>query len=594
MNEDYVSNSMEDSVLNIERKVESVDFINDTQMRKGKRITLDEYKKMTRAFWEIAEEKLLVDARENEFYHVYNTCRKDLDGKYNVLYSGMYKSIDKAREMIYRANDNNYGDLDDVEEELCDIYWWSIDKYRLTDENEYERIFHINQYDTSGLFGIEFHYKFAEYATTTEKVVYEEWEKLNGWSALNRFNIEFPYTKGDLLRVDNKPYSNTPDYYVYLENGLVFKKDTFGALSYQNIFSDGGAVGFYSFLPCHIEKVHSCSDKLFDKLACMIREKGDSVVEEIKNQLKEGRNEDFIDYMNRICEYEYELVTGEKVVKEFQKEAITFEEYLDLSKKTEKLFMSMFAEPLENDEVYLAKSYTRYDIDIKNHQEIFHDYDKMIEYIRYEGPGFYNQKNNAEPLEKIMWWRIEKKKLFDLTYKTTLLCELDASCNVINFELGDNFYERYHDDERYKLLNERMSLIKYDDSKKFKIVFPFEAGDVIYADKRPKQEPIECVYLGERHCSYGKIEYLCLTRSTFKENGKFQVTTIDTLGDFRFNKRPYFNLLQKRSCAVNKDIERAAEIIKINKAVALKIIALGDQVRYGGPDIIGNYLNNVI
>ena len=139
-----------------------------------------------------------------------------------------------------------------------------------------------------------------------------------------------------------------------------------------------------------------------------------------------------------------------------------------------------------------------------------------------------------------------------------------------------------------------MSLIKYDDSKKIKIIFPFEIGDVIYADKRPAQEPIECIYLGKKHCSCGRIEYLCLTRSTFKEKDKFQVTSIDALGDFRFNKIPYFNLLQKRSYALNKDIGRAADIIKTNKAIALKIIALGDQVRYGGPDIIGNYLNSVV
>ena len=37
MNEEHKSIAMEETALNIERKVESVDFINDVQMRKGKK-----------------------------------------------------------------------------------------------------------------------------------------------------------------------------------------------------------------------------------------------------------------------------------------------------------------------------------------------------------------------------------------------------------------------------------------------------------------------------------------------------------------------------------------------------------------------------
>jgi len=591
MEDKNISWSAKDYETEEERKKAFADVVAEYQkrFRKEAPISLEEYKKRVAAFYKKVQEELIVDAEENEFYHVYNTCRRDIESKYAVSYAGMFRQVDKINEMIFRADDNIYGELDDIEDDVNDIYWWSIDKYRMID-GEYEKIYHINQYGTSHLFGISFIYKFPEHATAIEKEIYYEWEKLNGWSVRSRIKIEYPYQKGDILRVDNKPYSSTPDYFVYLENGIVFKKDTFGALSYQDLFSDGGTIGFYSFLPCHIEVVPSSDDKLFDKIAYLVREKGDSIIEEIKSHLEEGKNEDFIDYMNRISEYEYELATGEKLEKEYDGGEISLKEYAELTDKTKKLFMTMFAEPLEADEVYLAKSYTRYDVGVHNHQEIFHDYSELIKYIKYEGPEFYNQRKNKEPLDKVMWWKVEKKKLFNSIYRTTMICELDASCNVISFELGDAFDERYYTDQRYKTLYRRMDIVNYDDRNLPKIKLPFEIGDILYAEKRPKNDAIECIYLGERNRSYGGIEHLCLMRI----DNKYRVLNLKNLNEYISGKQPYFLSLEKRDWTLDRHICKAFNAIRVNKEVILKIIELDEKLSYSGPDLIGNYLDSVI
>ena len=561
-----------------------------------KYISYEEYKECVNEFWEKVKENLLVNANDDEIYHVYNTYRDDVNGKYDLgSYSGLYRKIERAFDMILRADDNN-GDIDDIEEDLCDIYYWSIDKYRIT-EGEYERIFKIDLVGRTGFFGIEFCSNFLKHATGPEGEVYAMWRKLYGWPGGARVKIRLPYKKGDILKVNNKPYSNMPDYYVYLENENVFKRHSFNVLSYQNLFSDGSMIGYYGFLPCHIEVVPACPDKLFNKIAHIVRENSDEEIDEMKRQLAQGEGEYLIDYLNRIAEYEREIVTGIKNDKEVQKEEITLDEYIDISEKTKKLFMSMFAQELEADEVYLAKSRTRYDIRIQSFEEIFHDYDKMTEYICLTGAAFYDQRRNKEPLDKVMWWRIEKKKLFGSSYKTTMVCEMDASCNIISFGLGEAFYDCCHTDERCVFLLRRMDLVNYTKelygTKLPVIRFPYNEGDIIYADKRPRHEPTECIYLGEKRSKYGGVEYLCLTRSTFKENKKFQVTTLNSLGECAFNEQPYFHLLEKRDEALDKHIQKAFQVIRKDKGAVLKILDLGEQVRYGGPDIIGEYIDSI-
>ena len=130
----------------------------DMIFRKKERITLEQYKNRAEIFWKNAKEKLLVDANDGEIYRVYNNYRDDAYGKYRLfVYSRLYRKINSINEMIAIGYKDIYSELEDFDENESpnDVFYWSIEKYRLIDD-EYERIFKIYLTSEYNLFGIEF------------------------------------------------------------------------------------------------------------------------------------------------------------------------------------------------------------------------------------------------------------------------------------------------------------------------------------------------------------------------------------------------------------------------------------------------------
>lgn len=284
--------------------------------RKKERITLEQYKNRAEIFWKNAKEKLLIDANDGEIYRVYNNYRDDAYGKYSLfVYSRLYRKINSINEMIAIGNKDIYSELEDFDENESpnDVFYWSIEKYRLIDD-EYERIFKIDLTSEYNLFGIEFTPEFlteskgkTKYATETEWELYAEWKFLCGWLSLGRNNIEYSYSQGDILKVDSRPYSNADTYFVYMNDGKVLKKDFYDSLVHEELFYDINLVGCCGFLPCHIEVVSSCPDELFEKLSFVVRNDPEKL-EEILEQLRQKDDEEFFDYKNRVLDYEKEFL----------------------------------------------------------------------------------------------------------------------------------------------------------------------------------------------------------------------------------------------------------------------------------------------
>jgi len=283
--------------------------------KKNERITLEQYKNRTDTFWKNVKEKLLVDANEGEIYRVYNNYRDDVHGKYGLfVYSRLYRKISSINELIAFGNKGIYDELEDFEENESpnDLFYWSIEKYRLIDD-EYERIYKIDLTSEYNLFGIAFTPEFLteakgkNYATAPEWELYVEWEFLCGWLSIGRNNIEYSYSRGDILKVDSRPYSSADIYFVYMDDGKVLKKDFYDRLVYEELFYDINLIGCYGFLPCHIEVVSSCTDELFDKLSFVVRNDSKKL-EEILDQLRQKDDEEFFDYKNRVLDYEKEFL----------------------------------------------------------------------------------------------------------------------------------------------------------------------------------------------------------------------------------------------------------------------------------------------
>jgi len=239
-----------------------------THMIETEKVTLEEYRGLVELFRKMVKKLLFIDSGDNEFFHIYNMYRDGFPDDDKVSYSGMYKSIERALDMIDRADDNIYADYDGEEDDIGDNYWWSIDKYRLGDDGAYDRIFHINQHGTSELFEIEFNYKFPTCATLSEKAVYDEWKRLNGLSLTEKLIVELPYKRGDILRIDT-PYSATPDYCLYIGRDFIITKNIFGNPVCRNILS----VGDMNFMPLCTKPVSVCPDKLYNILSQKLKEK---------------------------------------------------------------------------------------------------------------------------------------------------------------------------------------------------------------------------------------------------------------------------------------------------------------------------------
>lgn len=556
-------------------------------------VTLKEYRDGVEGFWNFVTDRLLVDAKEDELYHVYNTLRDDAKDQYSIgLYSKICRKMENVYELIEQADSFIMGDLEDADEEPSELYYWTIEKYRMI-EGEYERIFRIHLINPIWFIKISFHYNILDFCTEVEQDVYSEWSYLCGWMEPRHLNIGFPYQKGDILKVDERPYFNQSDYYVYLGDGRAVKKDENRSVYDTHLFSNMDLMAYFSFPLCRLEVVPSCPDEMLNKIAFIVRETGSETMKEIKSKLmQEDDTGGYTEFFQRMYEREREALAN-IAEKNASREIISLDEYANLSKKTEKMFMSILAETPDADECYLVTSHTRYDIDVKSYAEVFHDYDKLTEYILYEDPCFHQHTKEAEPYDQVMWWRVERKKLFENSYRTTMVCEMDASCRVIAFDFGNAFHERYQNHEHYQTLCDRMSVVKCIGRKSPFVKLPYKAGDILYVDQRPKYAPQECIYLGEEHTPYGKTDHLCLIRQTFPESGKLRVVSLYGLGGFGGRSTPSFRYLEKREQALDVYLGQASLVIQKDASQIERILELAARGGYGDPDIIEQYLDSI-
>ena len=559
------------------------------------RMTLNQYKEKVKFFWKHFEKKMLVDADDNEIYRVFNVCRPDMEGRIG-LYGSLFRKMDSIRELISRADENNISDYDDdIDEYLEEISYWVIEKYRLFGD-EYMKLFSLMQVNKYGYLEVEFNCDFDEFATDSEKEVYKEWSDIFELQ-FKGVDLALPYKPGEILKLDNRPLSNEAEYIILHKNQLVFKRDSWGDLSYGSLLMGGKENGYVDFIPCHITTVPYCPDPVLNKLSTIIREGNEDKIQSIISRLFEKEN--ILESSRTAKAIEQEILTGKANTKEEFKERITLGEYKELREKAGLTFMSLFAQTPQNDELYFVKSHiSKSNIVNKSYkQEIFHDFDKMIEFIKEESPHLYTDWNNSESYENTVWWSVQKRKLINDTYKTTMYCAFDSSGNVLEFLAGEAFYDGYHSDDRYAELYKQLLIVNYSDEygtvKLPEIEFPFEVGDILFANKRPIGEAKEYVYLGEHKREYSGVYYLCLARSTFKENNKYQVTTLKELGDLVIDGQPYFHLLEKRDHAEDVYMNKASIKIKKDREIAKKIIEIGEHNTFGSPDEIEKYFDEI-
>ncbi len=267
-----------------------------------------EYIKNVSSFWGKIKDLLLTDAKDDEVYHAYNICRKEFL-KYNIEYCGVFKQVGSIHNMIYRAWDNSLSELEDIDEDIDDICCWSINKYRLVG-GEYEQIFRLSQSSSNEYLDFEFNYKIQSFGNEDEKTLYKEWNALN-----SAIGIKFDFECGDIIQVSGMPMyaQENKEYFVYHRDNGVFKRDSYGEIRYGSIYRSNSQYGFRSFVPCHIKKVQSSEDEVFNKLSKIISENSDIENKKIIDALTIREKDSFFEHSDRAKELERRIIDGEDI-----------------------------------------------------------------------------------------------------------------------------------------------------------------------------------------------------------------------------------------------------------------------------------------
>ena len=232
-------------------------------------ITLEEYKNRVHSFMHNFEQYLESDNKE-VIYYVSNIFREDYQEN-EITYSSIFRDFNNVKLFIKEAESNLICFLDEVleesEEYLNEFNWWHVRAFKLTKSYEYEWLF---DYNFSGVNFNELEIENGLFKLSyPETELYKEWKKLSGFDVLK---LRFPFRKGDILQIVNKPFSKEPTNLVYLGiDDYVLQHDFEDELECTHAFSYAGICFANRFLPCHMHKVEKCEDKKMLELSEFVK-----------------------------------------------------------------------------------------------------------------------------------------------------------------------------------------------------------------------------------------------------------------------------------------------------------------------------------
>ncbi|MBQ3125033.1 MAG: hypothetical protein IJC09_06425 [Clostridia bacterium] len=314
MSKDTLSWHADDYETESERKASFDKFMNDfcDFIHYEKMVSLDEYKEQVSSFFKTVKEKLLIDCEDNEVYTVSNSFRNDIVSEYGAdIYSSVFKQYENAEELIYRAEDNLEGNFEDSDEYLGEFCYWTINKYRLSGDGEYKRIFSIYQTFLNNILEIYFNIDIESELTPIEKEVYNEWLRLSGIYSPQRAIINFPYSKGDVLQISGHPYSNINQYFIYYDRGTAISRDYFDRLCVTSLFTYCDVVRYGYFVPRYLEVVDSCEDKALCNIRKMLLSAETKEIEEFIKQLHFSLEDGFEEFDKRVQKLEQQILEME-------------------------------------------------------------------------------------------------------------------------------------------------------------------------------------------------------------------------------------------------------------------------------------------
>lgn len=232
-------------------------------MIKREAISLEEYRERIAHLRKMIKEELLTDAKFDESYYVRMCYCEGDDGP---KYADAFKKRDNMFRFMAQSESNvdvfvEDDDEDEETEEDPPTIYWVITKYKENRAGEYSELFSINWNNYYGIIGLSFGiavYDDSFIFSNKEKELLTNIENMMGTVFTK---IRFPYNKGEIIEINNMPFSKQPSYFVFLGiSDKVLMYDYENELSIEHAFSISTNDVECKFLQCYYKRVDSCSD----------------------------------------------------------------------------------------------------------------------------------------------------------------------------------------------------------------------------------------------------------------------------------------------------------------------------------------------
>ena len=533
----------------------------------------EDYKKERDELVSAIHKEFLNNTKENGFFIVRNRFSEYIVVDDDLLYMHPFDKIDKAFEYIKRVQDG-------IPPKQKELMWWDISWHEIVGE-EYKWIYTV--YVNSNT---EINYLFTnsdlhDKLNAKQHQVILWFNTMRSGESITKKRVNMPYSAGDIIKVDKKPFEPNCEYAVYTgyENTGITdgRHDELTGLYYFSFFCWTHQFERLLLRPEAIQVVDSCDSPLIMKLSEFFKKNPDYY-----GNLKAEHTSNYWDFTKKINDLGRMVLTDdEKISLGKIDRDVTLDKYIYNVNIIKDMFMNEFSTILQFDELYHIQAVDK-DGEIYSNGELFNSYTELQKYINYEKRNIMGEWPEAK-----WYWKIERQKKIDNQYTTIMECKVDEKSEVIDFNLGDCFSDVKENHKLYQSM--KYVNLKSDSFAEFSaydlfsddtaesdganIELPFQIGDIIYIDKSPVKEPFYVVYIGKRK-SYDTTIHYCLRR---REWGDYKLTAEHLSHPFSFEKdgNSYFPFMKKVNTSDDESLNKASYVLKKSPELVLKIDRTG-------------------
>lgn len=175
---------------------------------------LKKYREEVSRFLAKVDTEFITNCEKNEIYIIDHWFREYAGKQYTRSSSFLDKTREKIDEIIRCAKEDVPWELrdifEDIEEDIADYMWWTVEKYTITDDDTMK--FAQVDYDIDGNIIDAW---FAHNLPKQYEKLRDEWERLT-FKRNGELGLDLDFQPGDILQINDLPYGKSK-YAVYAD-----------------------------------------------------------------------------------------------------------------------------------------------------------------------------------------------------------------------------------------------------------------------------------------------------------------------------------------------------------------------------------------